>query len=208
MSPKSGKSQVLESFTRGLLATTCLGVACTGTAAAGTITEATSPAPADFPSSPNGYLLPLGTTVVNGTVGNGSGVEGGFDFTDYFEFQGLAPGGSASVTGVFNPLGTEAAIFYTVFDDIGTQLAIGSFETCCSGHGGNTSNFTVPGDGNIVFEAFSSCGSETTCGSGRGQGYTVTLSAEQSAVPEPATLPLTALGMGAVALGWRRRRRQ
>jgi hypothetical protein len=207
---ESNHSKSVEAFARGLLATTCLTVACSGSAVAGaiTVTEGQGGAPTDFPDSPNGYLLPLGTTVVNGAVGPGQGVEGGFDPADFFEFQGLTPGSTATFTGVFVPLGNEAGIFYTVFNDIGTVLAVGSFETCCDENNGNTNSITVPGDGNVVFEAYSRRSGEEGGGGGHNgtAAYQVTLNAEAATTPEPAALGLTGLGLGAVALGWRRKR--
>ena len=55
----------LESFTRGLLSTTCLTVVCGSGAVAGTVTEPLTA----FPNTSPGILLPTGTTVVNGFIG-------------------------------------------------------------------------------------------------------------------------------------------
>jgi hypothetical protein len=81
-----------------LLATTCLTVACGVSATAGTITEGVPPAPSDFPNTSPGYLLPVGTTIVNGAVGSRWGETGNFDAADWFEFTGLTAGASYTLT--------------------------------------------------------------------------------------------------------------
>jgi hypothetical protein len=141
----------------------------------------------------NGYLLPLGTTVVNGTVGGNLPNEGGIDTADWFEFQGLTGGNFFSVTGVFNPLGVEAGGRFFVFNDTGTQLASGSLEG-----GGQTLNGFVPGDGNLVVEVTSS----------NQAGYSISLATGAAGVPEPATLGGTGLALAAGALAWTRRRKK
>src|ERR1700677_4978732 len=88
------KNPVLDKLSRALLAGSCLsGLA--GIANASTITQGVPPAPAEFPAQFPGYLLPVGTTQVNGTLPNG----GGQDLVAWFEFQGLVPNSSFTAGG-------------------------------------------------------------------------------------------------------------
>jgi hypothetical protein len=178
----------LDGFARGLLATTCLTVACGASALAGTINEV-----GDFPNSGNGTLLPVGTDVVNGSIG-GFPFEGPLDTADWFEFQGLTSGNSFHLTGAYNPLGAEAGASLQLFTDGGTPLGNGTLES-----GGAILNGIVPGDGKLVVEILGS--SQTS------NGYTVSLSTS-SAVPEPSTLGGTGLALAAGALAWSRKRKR
>jgi hypothetical protein len=202
----------LENFARSLLATTCLTVVCGAGAVAGTITETPSNLsyfPTSFPSVPDPFPLPLGTTVVNGVVGEMPG-ELGVANQSYFEFQGLTPGGSYTLTGV-----SEAgdAIALSFFNDIGTQLGTPLpqnptyFANLDLGeNGGNpatTPVFSAPSDGNLVVELYS-------FKEDGGFPYTVTLATTNvegggSTVPEPSTIGGVGFGLGTLALAWRRR---
>lgn len=178
-----------DRFTKTLLTTTCLGVAASGGAQATTIliVEGTSPAPADFPNSSPGYLLPVGTNLVQGQLHSASG-----DNDDFFEFQFLMPGSSFSVLGTYNPLGQERQVSYQVFNPNGTSLGIATLE----GEGGLVSG-TIPNSGNLIVDvSFSSQGSPS---------YQIALSAEVASTPEPAFGPVAGLAL-ASALAWKRKR--
>jgi len=169
---------------RSLLATTALTVA-SGTAVASTITEGTVPAPVDFANSPNGFLLPNGTTQVIGLTGFANE---SFDNSDWFTFQNLG-------TGTFTLSGfgdAETFNSYIIQTSGGTQLASGFLsngsQTLLSG--------AIPIDGQLVVGIFQA---EEV-----GGGYTIDLSA-QSGVPEPSTLATAGLALGG-ALAWRRKR--
>ena len=180
---------------RALLATTCLSAATGGTALAGTITEGVGPAPADFPNSGPGYLLPVGTTTVFGTKLNQLD-------QDWFEFQGLTPGASFSLSAFFNPSGTEIGLRVSLFDTSENSLGSSTLEqgTVNSGNEGNPILGTVPSDGNIIVDIFS-CGCLNPSG-----GYEVQLTEPAGSVPEPSTMATVGLGL-AGALAWRRRRK-
>lgn len=197
MTDKFPKS--LDSFARGLLATTCLTVACGGSAVASTITEGSGGVPI-FPDTPNGYLLPTGTTVVTGFIPLTE--EGGHE--QWFEFQSLTPSGSYTLTGQTSF--TEAGIGMDLFDDSlspgnppGNLLGESALENGSGTHG--VINFTAPADGNVVVDMF-------LFGEGDKGNFTDTLTQNSGTVPEPATFGGAALGLGAIALAWRRRRAQ
>jgi hypothetical protein len=178
-----------EKFAHALMATTCLTVASSGAASATTmlIVEGSSPAPSDFPNSAPGYLLPVGTNLVQGQLHSASG-----DNDDFFEFQGLSAGLLFTTLGTYNPLGQERQVSFQVFDSSGTSLGIATME----GEGGLVSG-TIPNDGNLVVDVrFSSQGSPA---------YQIALTAEVAQAPEPAPFLGTALGL-AGALAWRRKR--
>jgi hypothetical protein len=189
--------QSLERFVRGLLTTTCLTVACGSSAIASSVFEGSGPpVPADFPNFANGYLLPVGTTGVTGTIGEGAGAEGGFDSSDWFEFQGLT--GSASYTLTGAPVG-ESSIRVDLFDDSATPGSPIGSELDFEGALGipHSVTFTSPGDGNVVVDVFTACDCD-------GGPYTLTLSPDS--IPEPSTLAGVGLGLTGIAVAWRRRR--
>lgn len=201
----------LESFTRGLLATTCLTVACGVSATAGTITEGTPPAPADFPNTLPAYLLPTGTTVVNGFIGaNCCEAAGGFDYADWFEFQGLTPGNLYAIVGIsqgtdpFNAASLgENGIRVEYYSTSNTSTPLGTLDIGEAGGNPVTNTFTAPSDGNLLVDvkfACTECGFPLTTWAENPDPYTVSLA------PEPGTLGAIGLGLGAVALAWRRRR--
>ena len=96
MAFENRNNPVLDKLTRALLASSCLAGAA-GIARADTIiSEGLTPAPSEFPNTSPGYLLPVGTTGVNGVVGCAE-CEGGEE-TNWFEFQGLLPGSSFTIT--------------------------------------------------------------------------------------------------------------
>ena len=210
----------LESFARGLLATTCLTVACGASAVAGTITEGTTPAPTDFPNSANGYVLPVGTNMVIGGVGAGFGPEGGFDPADWFEFTGLTGGASYALSAcqyntecVMNgTLGAENGLRMDIFDDTMTMTTLGS-QVTLETLGGNDqpATFNSPGDGNVVVELLAThtpnFGVEGSIEAGGGGNYKVSLTQNDTSAPEPSTLGGAALGLTGIALAWRRRRK-
>lgn len=179
-------------FVRTLLATTCL-TAATGTAAfAGTITEGVPPAPADFPTSGPGYLLPVGTDTVFGTKESQSD-------TDWFEFQGLLAGSPFSLQAFFVPSGTEVGLRVNVFDTSNTLLGSGTLEQGSANSGPQITGI-VPIDGNLITNIFS-CNCFNSTGN-----YEVQLTADVAATPEPSTLPVLGLA-AASALAWRRKRK-
>ena len=202
----------LESFARGLVATTCLTVACGATAMAGTIvTEGTPPGTAPyFPTSPNGYLLPVGTTEVVGILGELPGETGDFTNKSWFEFQGLTPGGSYTITGLTEAGDTLGLKF---LDDSGTpgmQLAGSPLDLGESAGGTAFSSLSAPADGKLVVEMFSGL-------EGGGEPFQVNLTQNPvemgpveggSTVPEPSTIAGVGLGLGAFTLAWRRKRPQ
>ena len=173
-------------FRRSLLATTCLSVGVGGSATAGAITEGTAPAPADFPNSSPGTLLPLGTTIVFGTL------TGGGDLQDWFEFQGLSGLTPFTLLGQYNPLGLERGTHFSVFNS--SNSLIGS--TTLEGFGGTVSG-TIPADGNLIVEVN---------GAVLSAPYEMALTASLGAqAPEPGTLATAGLAI-AGALAWRRKR--
>jgi hypothetical protein len=184
---KIGTSQ-WEKFAKSLLTTTCLGVAASGGAYASTIVEGTVPAPSDFPNSSPGFLLPLGTTVVQGQLHQTT------DNSDWFEFQDLAPGTGFSLLGKYNPLHQERGVSFEVFDSLGQQIGITTLEGQ-----GRTVNATVPVDGDLIVDVhFAQSGNPT---------YEFDLTATVQQTPEPAV----GLGAGlalATALAWKRKRDQ
>jgi hypothetical protein len=175
-----------EKFTKTMLTTTCLGVAASGVAQATTIivVEGTSPAPADFPNSSPGYLLPAGTNAVRGQI------NGNTD-TDYFEFQDLAPGTTFSVFGYYNPLGQEKQSSYVVYNSSNTYLVGSTLEAIRGPVDG-----TVPSDGRLIVEVGGIVGSPT---------YEIDLSAQVQAAPEPAGAAGAGLALAGI-LAWKRKR--
>ena len=200
----------LEHLARGLLATTCLTVACGSSGMASTVTLPTS----DFPNSAPGILLPVGTTAVNGFAGQEPG-EAGEASPDWFEFQGLTPGSSYTLLGVYNPLGRfeesgngESGLRMSVFTSSNTALFTDlSLETANGVNTGAQAMGSVPSDGKLDVEIFQRLEVfEVPVEEGsRGSYYQVTLT--QGAIPEPGTVATMGLGL-AGALAWRRRRRQ
>lgn len=213
----------LENFARGLLATTCLTVACgtSGLASTVTLTEGAQ-------ETPLGALLPTGTTIVDGFIAGG--VEGA-PSADWFEFQGLTPGSSYTLTGMYDPLGRrdmsgngETGLRMGVFTDTLTPLfPHQSLETADGGTGAQFMG-TIPSDGNLEVEIYTrgmeGAPSDTVLRSIAVEGsvegvlpgsfYQVQLtqptSEGGSTVPEPASLTTAGLAL-AGALAWSRKRR-
>jgi hypothetical protein len=180
---------LINKFARALLATTCLSAASGGAAMATviTVTEGSGGAPLDFSNISPGYLLPLGTGVVNGVQGNKP------DDADWFEFQGLLNGSSFSATATSQG---ESSIGISIFDS--STANIGSaFFGYESGKAATLNGF-VPTDGNLLFEIFN--------GSGNPYSVALTDTLAPTAAPEPATLGLAGLAI-AGALAWRRTRK-
>lgn len=176
-------SKSLKKFVRALLAATCLTVAGSGAAHAGTFLES-SLGGGDFPDSAPGTSLPVGTTIVNGTLSS-------FSDVDFFEFMNLAAGQSFTLTAST----TTGYLLIEAFDSGNTQ--IGSTQYFYSGVNGVISG-TIPGDGMLIAEIRNSEG-----GSG---DYSVSLDAPLAGVPEPTSAGLTVLGLAAAALAARRRK--
>jgi hypothetical protein len=212
----------LENFARGLLATTCLTMAGSTAAQASTVTLLFG-----TQTSPLGAQLPTGTTIVDGFVG-ASPYEGGFSPADWFEFQGLTPGSSYTLTGSYDPLGKfaesgngESGLRMSVFTDTATPLFLDqSLETANRGGTGAQVMGTIPGDGNLEVEISEPVGppAESVLRSFQVEGtlerggsyYQVQLTQNAevgSTVPEPASLTTAGLAL-AGALAWRRKRRQ
>jgi len=180
MTLENGKNPTLDKLARALLASSCLAGAA-GLASASTIIEGVLPAPATFPTTGPGYLLPVGTTDVQGTTP-------GFGNESWFEFQGLLP----NSTFMFRPDCCEAPANYTVFNTSSVVLTGDNFENCCTISG------SVPGNGDLVVEIV---------GEGAaGVAYGLSLSAPLGS-PEPSTL--SAVGLALIgALAWQRRRKR
>jgi PEP-CTERM motif len=176
---------VLNKLARALLASSCL----TGAAAIATadtiITQGVPPAPAEFPHSPPGYLLPVGTIQVNGVFV--ACTECGDQDTAWFEFQGLLPGSSFTTFGC-----CENDSTYALFNSSDVFLGSSNFRPADGVDG------TVPTDGNLLVAVSDECGNCTM------QNYQVNLDAQLD-TPEPSTLATVGLAL-AGALAWRRKR--
>jgi len=203
----------LEGFARGLLSTTCLTVVCGSSAVAGTVTEPISA----FPNSSPGYLLPIGTTVVNGFAGVKPS-EGGFAGTDWFEFQGLTPGSSYTLTSVYNPLGQrgesgngESGLTISLLTNSQSPLFTNVSMEGPGVSGVNALTGIVPSDGFLDVEIVSNQIAEQSFVEGGGSNYQVTLAAEtgsaSTGAPEPGTMATVGVAL-AGALAWNRKRRQ
>jgi hypothetical protein len=184
-----GKNAGLKMLARHLLAIACLTVGAAALAHAQVITEGTPPAPADFGNTFGAaFLLPDGTTQVNGSVELGS------DTADFFTFQGLEAGSSFSFTATSTG---NRAIGLDLFNSSDTQ--IGSSDLFAMAQSASGSG-TVPTDGTLTLDLFVS-------GSVEGiRPYQVNLTATD-ATPEPGTLGAMGLGVAAGAVLWRRRRK-
>jgi len=176
---------VLNKLARALLASSCLTGAAAIANADTIITQGVSPAPAEFPHSAPGYLLPVGTTQVNGFFAPCT--ECGGQDTAWFEFQGLLPGSSFTTSGC-----CENDSNYAVFSSSQVFLASGFFE------GGENASGTVPTDGDLLVVVADECGSCSP------QSYQLNLDAQLDA-PEPSSLATVGLAL-AGALAWRRKR--
>lgn len=186
MALENRTNPVLDKLARALLASSCLAGAAGIANAASIITEGIAPAPAEFPITAPGYLLPVGTTEVIGALSDCS--ECGGEDTNWFEFQGLLPSSSFTFTAC-----CENDAFYSVFDTSLNFLGGGDFERAISVTG------AVPTNGDLVINVATECGE---CGI---QNYQLTLNASQAAAPEPSTLATAGLAL-AGALAWRRKR--
>jgi hypothetical protein len=190
-----------EEFARVAMATTSLSLTVGGMAAASTITEGTPPAPADFPNVTPGFLLPVGTTTVFGSVNKT------LDAEDWFEFQGLQPGQAFSLHGNDIPLNSEQGTTVFVFNSSNTPIGKG-FEI---GEGSGTmASGTIPGDGKLIVEVVRD--SETGNGT---FNYEIDLTAPlappaaPTSVPAASPLSLSVLGLGLALTGglaWRSKR--
>jgi hypothetical protein len=184
------KSTRMKRLARHLLATTCLTAGAAALANAQVVTEGIGGAPADFGNTFGAaYLLPDGTTQVNGTVEIGS------DPADFFTFQGLQGGTGFSFTATSTLTRT---IGLDIFNSSDSQLGATDFFSSAEAGSGIG---TVPSDGTLTFELFPN-------GSGEGlRTYSVNLTA--TSTPEPGTLGAMGLGLtaGAAALARRRRKK-
>jgi hypothetical protein len=188
-----GKHTRLKKFARHLLATTCLTAGAAAVANAQVITEGTTPAPADFGNnSGSAYLLPNGTTQVNGVVTTGT------DPADFFTFEGLQGGTGFSFAATMTGPG---AVGLEVLNSSNTVLVPENFYNSTNG---DNSGGTVPTDGLLVFGLFAS--GEP----GGSRPYTVNLTATQAptGTPEPGTLGVMGLGLAAGAAIMRRRKKK
>jgi hypothetical protein len=171
------RSKIANRFAQALLAGTCLAGA-SGVASASVVIEGLDPAPADFPNAFSGYLLPVGTDIVAGTLTSGT------DEDDWFQFEGLLPLSPFSITA-----SQPDTWDFSVFNSSGVLLDSGSGDPV-------TFSGTVPADGVLI----------ANVNYNEGNSYQVSLTADLAAVPEPGTLAMTALALGG-ALAWRRRRK-
>ena len=203
---KTNSPKSLETFARGLLATTCLTAACGSTALAGTVNLPNS----DFGNTTPGVLLPTGTTVVNAFVGELAS-EQGFLNPEWFEFQGLTPGASYNLSAVYDPLGSrgtsgngESGVRMNVFTNSQTPL----FTNLSLEFAGVSQIGVVPSDGFLDIEITGNRATTNTELAARGSFYQVGLSVEGSTTPEPATFAQLGAGLAvaAGALAWRRKR--
>jgi hypothetical protein len=176
------QSTFAKKFAGALLATTCLTGASGAVANASTIIEGVFPAPNDFPNTAPGFLLPVGTNLVEGGLGPSDG-------SDWFEFQSLQGGGSFSELATYAVPGSETGFQVAIYSTAMDQLNIGEG----SGH---VLTGTIPSNGDLLVNINSD--------SGRSFGYNVSLTAPLGA-PEPSTLAGAGLAL-ATALAWRRRR--
>jgi hypothetical protein len=179
------QSTFAKKFAGALFATTCLTGASGAVANASTIIEGVLPAPSDFPNSAPGFLLPVGTTLVEGFLGASDG-------SDWFEFQSLQGGGSFSELATYAVHGQEAGFQVVIYSTEMSMLAIGTLEGA-----GHLLTGTIPSNGDLLVNINSE--------SGRNVGYDVSLTAPLGTAPEPSTLAGAGLAL-ATALAWRRRR--
>ena len=162
-----------------------------GTGAMASTFNETSLPSGDFPNAMPAYLLPVGTTTVIGQVH----VETA-DVADFFEFQGLQPGGDILVSGITTDFNFDG-LFMSAFTSNGTFLSGESLE-------GGSAALTgqIPSDGKLVIEVAPFTGVEGgSCESCYGD-YQVSV----SNIPEPSALAGTGLAMAAGAFAWRRKR--
>ena len=207
----------LENFARGLLSTTCLTVACGASAVAGTVTLT----PEQTPNTTPGVLLPIGTTIVDGFAGVKPS-EAGFAGTDWFEFQGLTPGSSYTLTANYSPLlppraesgNGESGIVVNLFTNSQSPLFLNqSIEGMFTGNMGATLTGIVPSDGFLDVEVVSNQPSEDggnfalNGGSTFQVGLTAETGSQSTNAPEPATLGTVGVAL-AGALAWSRKRRK
>lgn len=186
-----GKNTRLKKLARHLLATTCLTAGAAALANAQVVTEAVPPAPTDFGNTFGAaYLLPDGTTTVNGAV------EFGSDIADYFTFHGLQGGTNFNFTATSTDSRLIGIDLFNSSDvQIGVEEAFDSVESA-------TGSGSVPSDGILTFGLL-------VDGSGEGtRPYSVELNATQSSTPEPGTLGVMGLGLAAGAALAKRRKKK
>jgi hypothetical protein len=179
MSVGNRRHPAVDKVARTLLASTCL-TAASGAAVAGVINESTFAQGGDFPGTFPGSLLPVGTTVVDGTLTAND--------TDFFEFQGLVANTAWSIT----VHSSYEGAFFDVFNSADTSLAS---RTINLETGSDVLSGTVPGNGDLVVEL----ANPSTPVIDYQAVITSTLT------PEPAPWAGTGLAL-AGALAWRRKR--
>jgi MYXO-CTERM domain-containing protein len=182
------KNHAMDKLARALLATTCLtGASGVASATAIVVVEGQGSAPTDFPNSSPGYLLPVGTTEVQGQL------HGTTDTKDWIEFQDLAPGQGFSLHGFYTPLHQEKGVTFQTFTTSNVQFGNSSLEGM-----GRPINGIIPSNGEIIVEIqFAQTGSPA---------YEFEMTANVD-MPEPSTLATAGLAL-AGALAWRRKRSQ
>jgi hypothetical protein len=151
------QSTFAKKFAGALLTTTCLTAASGAVANAATIIEGTLPAPNDFPNTAPGFLLPVATNLVEGSLGVS-------DPSDWFEFQSLQGGGSFSELATYAVHGQEAGLQVVIYNTAMARLAIGTLEGS-----GTLLTGTIPGNGDLLVNIDSEAG--------RNVGYNVSLTA-------------------------------
>jgi hypothetical protein len=161
-----------------LLASTCLTALTIGSAQAVVVNEAT-----DFANNLLGAtVLPSDTTQVNGTIEASTGT----DSRDYFAVTGLTPGALVSVSYTAN---LSDFFAYTNFDtDAGINIGSGA-------------TLTVGSLGLVAFGTDINCGD--VC---EDVPYTVNISVRNSQTPVPLAPTAALIGVGAAAMGLRRRK--
>jgi hypothetical protein len=165
---------------KSLLASTCLTAITLSGANAAIVNESSVPGGDFGPFTEEATQLAPGTTQVNGAiVGNG-------DNADFFYIPGFTPGSSVAVT-MSGTGAVDSFQVYTGLDPDGSPLA-----NIFNGEGATV---TVSSSGLLAF------GRNTEGGEGT---YSVFISAPSTSVPVAPTAAL--LGVGAVAIGLRRRK--
>jgi hypothetical protein len=188
LTPATGPNRL----TRSLMASTCLTMVSATGAMATTFNESSAPGGV-FPNTGPGFALPVGTTIVNGSLF-------GENVYNFFEFTGL-PAGELAVFGSTSP-GGQFGDTFSVFTSGLSLLTEGALPTAL----GFLDGGVVPPDGDLVIGV----GSHTETAS----NYTIeievvpthTESPGLPGVPEPSGLLGTGLAVAAGALAWRRRR--
>ena len=177
----------LKTFVRTALASTCLTAMAGGLAVAGTVSyDDDNVSPGEFGITYSSSMLaaatggPVNTTIISGHICNTAGGACTLESTtdDHLEVTGLIGGQSVNLSDT----ATGPATF-KLLDD--TLTFIGSIPT------NGSTPFTVPNDGNLLFDV--EIGSESS------SDYTITAT-QTTGVPEPSTVSGAALALAGALL--------